>query len=75
MFLRPLEAQRLELVVWGFDLDGLEQAARLVPTLTGVGQPDFIVLSPQCRWKGYGAVYAAGFFDWSWQISLGSYIS
>jgi hypothetical protein len=75
VFLRPLQAERLELVVWGFDLNGLEQAARLVPALTGAGQPDFVVLGPQCRWKGHGGVYAAGFFDWSWQISSGSYIS
>ena len=75
VFLRPLEAERLELVVWGVDLNGLQQAARLVPTLTGAGQPDFVVLSTHCRLKGHGGVYAAGFFDWSWQISSRSYIT
>lgn len=75
IFLRPLEGERLELVVWGFDKTGLQQAARLIPMLTGVGQPDFVVVSSRCAWDGQGGVYAAGFFDHSWQISSGSYIS
>ncbi|WEW56329.1 hypothetical protein PRK78_001772 [Emydomyces testavorans] len=75
IFLRPLADERLELVVWGADQEGLQEAARLVPTLTGVGQPDFVVLSTRCRWKGAGGVYAAGFFDYSWQVSFGSYLS
>lgn len=75
LFLRPLEDERLELIVWAADLSGLEQAARLVPTLTGVGQPDFLVLSHSCRWKGHGGLYAAGHFNKFWQISSGSYIS
>lgn len=74
IFLRPLEDEKLELVVWGSDIEGLEQAARLVPTLTGVGQPDFLVLSESCRWKGHAGLYAACFFDHSWRISPGSYI-
>lgn len=73
LFLRPLENERLELIVWGADLYGLEQAARLVPTLTGVGQPDFIVLSDSCRWKGHGGLFAAGHFNKFWQISSGSF--
>lgn len=75
LFLRPLEDERLELIVWGADLSGLEQAARLVPTLTGVGQPDFLVLSHSCRWKGHGGLYAAGHFNKFWQISPGSFLS
>lgn len=75
IFLRPLEGERLELVVWGCDEAGLQQAARLIPMLTGVGQPDFVVVSSLCAWDGQGGVYAAGFFDHSWQISSGSYIS
>lgn len=73
LFLRPLQDERLELVVWGADAAGLEQAARLVPTLTGVGQPDFLVMSKSCRWRGPAGLYAAGYFDKSWQISTGSY--
>lgn len=74
LFLRPLENERLELIVWGADLHGLEQAARLVPTLTGVGQPDFIVLSDSCRWKGHGGLFAVGHLNESWQISPGSFL-
>ncbi|KAI9933367.1 hypothetical protein MW887_007840 [Aspergillus wentii] len=49
LFLRPLEGERLELVIWGADISGLEHAARLVPILTGVGQPEFLILSDSCR--------------------------
>ncbi|KAL5001406.1 hypothetical protein BDV10DRAFT_5319 [Aspergillus recurvatus] len=75
LFLRPLANERLELVVWGTDMDGLEQAARLVPTLTGAGQPEFVVLGGSCRWNGHAGLYAAGHFDKFWQISAGSYIA
>lgn len=75
VFLRPLEKERLELVIWGVDGVGVRQAARLLPILTGVGQPDFVVLSGKCRWKGHAGAYAAGFLDRSWQISGGSYVS
>ncbi|KAL2817217.1 hypothetical protein BDW59DRAFT_166031 [Aspergillus cavernicola] len=75
VFLRPLDNEGLELVVWGADMDGLEQAARLVPTLTGAGQPEFFILSDSCRWRGHAGLYAAGHFDKFWQISMGSYIS
>ncbi|KAL5335239.1 hypothetical protein BJX70DRAFT_401747 [Aspergillus crustosus] len=74
LFLRPLDNERLELVVWGADIDGLEQAARLVPTITGGGQPEFLILSESCRWKGYAGLYAAGHFDKFWQISAGSFV-
>ncbi|KAL4949940.1 hypothetical protein BDW69DRAFT_173260 [Aspergillus filifer] len=75
LFLRPLDNERLELVVWGADTSGLEQAARLVPTLTGAGQPEFLILGSGCRWKGHAGLYAAGHFDRSWQISAGSYLA
>ncbi|KKK16082.1 hypothetical protein ARAM_000727 [Aspergillus rambellii] len=75
LFLRPLENEALELVVWGADLYGLEQAARLVPTLTGAGQPEFLILGDSCRWKGHAGLYAAGHLDKFWQISPGSYVN
>ncbi|KAJ5381043.1 uncharacterized protein N7496_003471 [Penicillium cataractarum] len=73
VFLRPFPEERLELVVWGTDLDGLRQAARLVPTITGSGQPEYVVLGNRSRWESVAGVYAAGHFDWSWRISPGSY--
>ncbi|KAF3396272.1 putative secreted protein [Penicillium rolfsii] len=75
VFLRPCSGERLELVVWGTDLNGLRQAARLVPTITGSGQPEYVVLGDSSRWEGVAGIYAAGHFDWSWQISPSSYHS
>lgn len=75
VFLRPCPDEKLELVVWGTDLDGLRLAARLVPTITGPGQPEYVVLGKRSRWEGVAGVYAAGHFDWSWQISPSSYQS
>lgn len=78
IFLRPLPDERLELVVWGVDHAGLQHAARLIPMLTGSGQPDFVVVCSRSRSRSRTSrtgVHAAGFFDRSWRISLGSYIS
>ena len=74
VWLRPLPDERLELVVWGFDEVGLRQAARLIPTLTGAGVPDFVILSNDARWKGHGGAIATGFFDQNWEISAASYL-
>jgi pimeloyl-ACP methyl ester carboxylesterase len=73
-FLRPLPDENLELVLWGQDEIGLQQAVRMVPTLTGAGQPDLIVLSDEARWLGHVGVLAMGFFDHAWEISQASYI-
>ena len=73
IYLKALPNERLELIVWGYDSDGLRHAARLVPMLTGVGQPDFIVVSKKCAWKGAAGVSAMGFFDNSWQVSGSSF--
>lgn len=75
VFLRPLADERVELVVWGADLAGLRQAARLVPTVTGGGQPDYTVLGDEGRWRGAAGVLAAGHLDWSWQVSCSSFFS
>lgn len=74
IFLRPLPEERLELVVWGYDNNGLSRAARLIPTITGAGQPDFVIVSVRSGWKGSGGALAMGFFDHDWQISGGSYL-
>ncbi|KAI1615374.1 hypothetical protein EDD36DRAFT_187732 [Exophiala viscosa] len=74
VWLRPLPDERLELVVWGHDEAGLRQAARLIPTLTGAGQPDFVILSDEAKWKGHAGALAMGFFDYNWRISSASYL-
>lgn len=74
IFLRPLLDKRLELVVWGLDKHGLRQAARLMPMLTGVGQPDFVIVSRRCAWEGAAGVLAMGSFDNSWKVSEASFV-
>lgn len=73
-FLRPLDGERLELLLWGADDDGLRQAARLVPMLTGVGQPDFAIFGSSAQWKGVEGVLAMGFFDSEWRVTASSMI-
>lgn len=73
IFLRPLPDERLELKVWGFDVEGLRQAARLVPMLSGVGQPEFVVVGRRCGWEGAAGVVAMGSFDSFWKISEASF--
>ncbi|KAK3705806.1 hypothetical protein LTR37_013113 [Vermiconidia calcicola] len=74
VFLRPLPNGRLELVVWGVDAKALETGARLVPMLTGSGQPDFIVADRAMLSKGLEGVYGLGFFTADWEISSNSFL-
>lgn len=74
IFLRHLDEERLELVVWGYDDQGLRQAARLVPMLTGVGQPDFVIVGKSCAWDGAAGVLAMGSFDSYWKVSEASFV-
>jgi len=75
IFLRPLDRERLELVIWGVDPDSLATAARFVPMLTGVGQPDFLILTKTTKLKGLEGVLAMGFFDSQWNISKASFLA
>lgn len=74
IFLRPLQHQRLELVVWGTDYSSLFTASKLIPLMTGAGQPDFVVTIEQSRWRGLDGAAALGFFDFAWNVSSLSYI-
>ena len=75
IFMRPLSQGRLELVIWGYDSWGLRLAARLVPALTGVGQPEFTIVSKRCAWRGVAGVLAMGSFDNLWNVSETAFIS
>lgn len=75
IFLRPMEDERLEMVVWGMHAKALSLAARLMPMMTGVGQPDFIVTGKSSRWKGVDGVVAMGFFDHSWNVTQTSFFT
>ncbi|KAF2397139.1 alpha/beta-hydrolase [Trichodelitschia bisporula] len=74
IFIRPTAVGKLELVVWGASLPALEDAARLAPTTTGVGQPDFILLDGRSRWSGVEGA-SLGFFDSYWNVSGSSLVS
>ncbi|EKG21036.1 hypothetical protein MPH_01665 [Macrophomina phaseolina MS6] len=77
IFLRPGAAggESLELVVWGQTAESATVAARLVPTMTGVGQPDFVVLDKSSRWKGAEGAVAMGFFDEQWNVASTSFFA
>ncbi|KAK6432989.1 hypothetical protein LTR95_010830 [Oleoguttula sp. CCFEE 5521] len=75
IFLRPLPTERLELVVWGADVAGLRRAARLIPMMTGIGVPDFVVLDGTAAWKGLEGALALGFMDEGWNCSVNSFLT
>ncbi|KAF2723182.1 hypothetical protein K431DRAFT_265302 [Polychaeton citri CBS 116435] len=74
IFLRPLPSARLELVIWAQQARNLGVAARLVPTLTGVGQPDFVILGDALS-KGLENAVALGFYDESWGVSRNAFFT
>jgi hypothetical protein len=67
IFLHP-RGEALELVVWGSNAKMLAQVARLVPTMTGAGVPDWVVMSESASWRGAEGC-AFGFFDARWEIT------
>lgn len=76
IYLRPIPGdQRLELVVWGIDEASLAVAARMVPMMTGSGQPDFIVADATMLWKGIEGIRAMGFLDWQWEVSRNAFFA
>lgn len=75
IFLAPCSNGGLELIIWGLDNCGLRQAARLLPMLTGVGQPEFIIVRKRCAWDGAAGVLAMGSFDKFWKVSEFSFIT
>lgn len=75
IFLRPHNNGSLQLVVWGSTASGLAMARRLVPTITGAGQPDFVVLAYESKLKGLDGALAMGFFDSRWSLTKASFLS
>nr|POE53316.1 putative secreted protein [Quercus suber] len=75
IFLRPAQGRRLELIVWGVDKENLEVAARMVPLMTGSGQPDFVIADKSILLKGLGGTLALGFLDSYWNVSRNSYFT
>jgi len=75
IWVEPLSDERVNVMLWGEDVKGLEQAARLVPTVTGVGVPDFVVLDGKAKWNGANGVLAMGFFDSFWNSTASSFVA
>ena len=75
IFLCPFSDSGLELIIWGLDDCGLRHATRLLPMLTGVGQPEFIIVRKRCAWEGAAGVLAMGSFDRHWRISKSCFIT
>jgi predicted esterase len=75
IYLRPLPNERLELIVWGVDAASLQVAARLVPMMTGVGVPDFVLADSNMLWKGVEGTLAMGFLDENWNVSSNAILS
>jgi hypothetical protein len=63
------------LVVWGVDAASLQVAARLVPMMTGVGVPDFVIADSRMLWKGIEGTLAMGFLDEKWLVSSNAILS
>lgn len=74
IYLHPLPDERLALIIWGTDEEGLRTAARLLPLRTGVGQPNFVMGGKEMRWSGVAGVKAIGMFDSWWRVSHTSYL-
>lgn len=74
IYLHPLPDERLALIIWGTDEEGLRTAARLLPLRTGVGQPNFVMGGKEMRWSGVAGVKATGMFDSWWRVSHTSYL-
>jgi predicted esterase len=75
IYLRPVPNERLELIVWGVDAASLKVAARLVPMMTGVGVPDFVIADSKMLWKGIEGTLAMGFLDENWNVSSNAILS
>lgn len=45
----------------------LSQVARLVPLMTGTGQPDFVIADRSAGWRGVDGC-VLGWFDGRWEV-------
>ncbi len=73
LFLRPRagDPRALVGVVGGTGLTGMKLTDRLPYFVSGVGVPDWVVLSPDLLTKGAAGVKGAGFFGVDWKVESG----
>ena len=68
IYLHPLARSRVLMIICGTDQIGLENASKLFPYRTGVGQSDWIVVGSKMRVQGMQGVEAMGYYSNLWDI-------
>ncbi|MGB8657018.1 MAG: prolyl oligopeptidase family serine peptidase [Candidatus Zixiibacteriota bacterium] len=68
VFPNPANPEKLVFLHQGSGLYGLKLSTFFNPISSGSGLPDFIIFDDQVKWKGWGGVKAAGFFDSDWRL-------
>ena len=64
----PYNPEKFVLVHEGTGLDGLKLSNFFNPIYSGAGLPDFMIFDDVVKFKGWGGVRAAGFFDAKWKL-------
>lgn len=64
----PANPERFVFVHQGVGLAGLKLSTFFTALYSGAGLPDFIIFDDKVKYKGWGGVLCAGFFDSDWQI-------
>jgi hypothetical protein len=68
----PSRPDGLTLILHGIGANGIQRAARLLPSRTATMAPEWIVIDSSSDWMGQGGVKAAGWYDarWGWSESM-----
>jgi pimeloyl-ACP methyl ester carboxylesterase len=64
----PANPKKFIFVHQGIGIDGLKLSTFFNPIYSGAGLPDFIIFDDEVKYKGWGGVRAAGFFDSNWEL-------
>jgi len=64
----PACPQKFIFVHQGVDLEGLKLSTFFTTLYSGAGLPDFIIFDDKVKYKGWGGVLGAGFFNSDWQM-------
>ncbi|MGB2980906.1 MAG: hypothetical protein WBC77_06645, partial [Candidatus Zixiibacteriota bacterium] len=64
----PANPERFVFVHQGVGLAGLKLSTFFTALYSGAGLPDFIIFDEEVKFKGWGGVICAGFFDPEWQL-------
>ncbi|MCK4223747.1 MAG: prolyl oligopeptidase family serine peptidase [candidate division Zixibacteria bacterium] len=64
----PANPERFVFVHQGVGLEGLKLSTFFTALYSGAGLPDFVIFDDEVKYKGWGGVLCAGFFDSDWQM-------